>query len=466
MNPVQKFLWLLVLLAALSTATAGVFALAPLPVLLELRSDNALPAIRIAHFDQLGCDPACAEMADRIDAEFPPEEWEPRLIRLGLPPEGAPPEYEPLQALDAPPTPAGAVPLRNYWPLGDWSMTGTDGRPFGSAELAGKVWIADFMFTNCAGPCPMMNDAMKTLVGRLPDDPRLAFVSFSVDPDNDTPAALADFAKKLEAPPRWKFLTGRAVYELADKRFKLGVEPVPGADPGNAIRHSTRFTLIDGEGRMRGTYRYDYDEPEKIPPVMDRLVRDTRALLETPGKVVEVRHDPRRFLIDPAGRVRGIYVPARVAALIRDARALAGAPEPVWTLRSLPALNATLNGASFAFLLTGLVLILNRRITAHKVFMTLALVASLLFLVSYLAYHFKVGSVKYTGEGWMRPAYFSVLISHTVLAAAVAPMALVTVFRAWTARYDRHVAIARWTLPVWMYVSLTGILVYLLLYRL
>ena len=136
------------------------------------------------------------------------------------------------------------------------------------------------------------------------------------------------------------------------------------------------------------------------------------------------------------------------------------------SVTDLPALNATLNGASFAFLLTGLVLILNRRITAHKVFMTLALVASLLFLASYLAYHFKVGSVKYAGEGWMRPAYFSVLISHTVLAAAVAPMALVTVFRAWTARYDRHVAIARWTLPVWMYVSLTGILVYVMLYRL
>ena len=94
-----------------------------------------------------------------------------------------------------------------------------------------------------------------------------------------------------------------------------------------------------------------------------------------------------------------------------------------------------------------------------------ALVTSTLFLVSYLAYHFQAGSVKYAGQGFMRTAYFAILLSHTVLAALVAPLAIVTVVRAWKEKFDRHVAIARWTLPVWMYVSLTGILVYLMLYQ-
>ena len=95
-----------------------------------------------------------------------------------------------------------------------------------------------------------------------------------------------------------------------------------------------------------------------------------------------------------------------------------------------------------------------------------ALGTSALFLVSYLAYHFQAGSVKYAGEGMMRTLYLGVLLSHTILAALVAPLAIVTVVRAWKESFDRHRAIARWTLPIWMYVSLTGILVYLMLYQL
>jgi uncharacterized membrane protein YozB (DUF420 family) len=96
--------------------------------------------------------------------------------------------------------------------------------------------------------------------------------------------------------------------------------------------------------------------------------------------------------------------------------------------------------------------------------MLTAFFASALFLASYVYYHVQVGSVPYEGVGLMRTAYFAVLISHTVLAVTVAPLAIITVWRAWKGRFDRHMAIARWTLPVWMYVSLTGILVYILLY--
>ncbi|HZL73715.1 MAG TPA: DUF420 domain-containing protein, partial [Planctomycetota bacterium] len=194
-------------------------------------------------------------------------------------------------------------------------------------------------------------------------------------------------------------------------------------------------------------------------------VRDAKAQLETPEKVVDHDHDRRLFLIDRHGNLRGVYPSSDLKSLARDIRRLTLTPGKVLSVRSLPALNAALNFTSFLFLSAGLAFILNRKITLHKIAMTTALITSMIFLASYVTYHVQAGSVKYAGEGWMRSAYFGILISHTVLAAAVAPLALITVIRAWRGTFDRHVAIARWTLPVWMYVSLTGILVYLVLYQ-
>lgn len=133
---------------------------------------------------------------------------------------------------------------------------------------------------------------------------------------------------------------------------------------------------------------------------------------------------------------------------------------------SLPALNAALNTASAILLITGYVFIRRGRRGAHRAAMTAALSLSLLFLVSYLIYHAQVGSVKFQKTGWIRPVYFTILISHTVLAACVAPMALVTVWRAWTGRIEKHRRLARVTLPLWLYVSVTGAAVYWMLYRL
>jgi len=101
---------------------------------------------------------------------------------------------------------------------------------------------------------------------------------------------------------------------------------------------------------------------------------------------------------------------------------------------------------------------------AHKLCMLLAITASSLFLISYLTYHYQVGSVPFKGQGWFRVVYFSVLISHTVLAAAIVPLVLVTLTRALRGSFDRHKRIARWTLPIWLYVSVTGVLVYWMLY--
>jgi len=134
------------------------------------------------------------------------------------------------------------------------------------------------------------------------------------------------------------------------------------------------------------------------------------------------------------------------------------------SLSDLPALNAALNAASAVLLCAGYVCIRRRRVTAHRACMLLALLTSTLFLASYLTYHFQAGSTPYRGTGWTRPAYFTLLISHTILAAAVVPLALVTVSRALRRRFDRHVAIARYTLPIWMYVSITGVVIYVVLY--
>jgi uncharacterized membrane protein YozB (DUF420 family) len=134
-------------------------------------------------------------------------------------------------------------------------------------------------------------------------------------------------------------------------------------------------------------------------------------------------------------------------------------------VHNLPALNASLNALSAVLLATGYVLIRNRRWIAHRNVMTAALVSSVLFLTSYLIYHAQVGSVRFPGTGAPRTIYLTILVTHTVLAAAVPFLAGITVVRAWRRRYAQHKRLARWTLPIWLYVSVTGVVVYWMLYR-
>lgn len=135
------------------------------------------------------------------------------------------------------------------------------------------------------------------------------------------------------------------------------------------------------------------------------------------------------------------------------------------TVHDLPAVNATLNAISGILLLVGYALIRARRIELHRRFMIAAFVASSLFLVCYVIYHAQVGSVRFTRQGVVRPIYFTILITHVTLAAAVLPLAIVTLSRGLAAKYPVHRKIARWTFPIWLYVSVTGVLVYVLLYQ-
>ena len=132
---------------------------------------------------------------------------------------------------------------------------------------------------------------------------------------------------------------------------------------------------------------------------------------------------------------------------------------------ALPLVNACLNTLSAGLLTAGFVFIRRRRIVAHVACMLGAFAVSTLFLLSYVTYHYHAGSQPFPGQGWIRPVYFTILITHIVLAATIVPLALATIYRAWRGTFDRHVRIARWTLPLWLYVSVTGVLVYWLLYH-
>jgi uncharacterized membrane protein YozB (DUF420 family) len=138
----------------------------------------------------------------------------------------------------------------------------------------------------------------------------------------------------------------------------------------------------------------------------------------------------------------------------------------ILTVSDLPTLNATLNATSAVLLSIGWYLIRRGRIAAHKKVMIAAFCTSSVFLVSYLVYHAQVGSVHFTKQGPIRIVYFTILLTHTVLAAAIVPMVLMSLSRGLKRQDARHYAIARWTMPLWLYVSVTGVIVYLMLYRL
>ena len=134
-------------------------------------------------------------------------------------------------------------------------------------------------------------------------------------------------------------------------------------------------------------------------------------------------------------------------------------------IADLPALNAILNATAAVFLSVGYMQIRRGRIEVHKRFMLAALTTSALFLISYVVYHANTGSRPFPGAGVVRMVYFAILITHVVLAAVILPLALITASRGLRAQYDRHVRIARWTLPLWIYVSVTGVVIYLMLYQ-
>jgi putative membrane protein len=149
---------------------------------------------------------------------------------------------------------------------------------------------------------------------------------------------------------------------------------------------------------------------------------------------------------------------------LADSHVNAGYLCPLISIAQLPTLNAALNTLSAVLLFTGYLFIRAKNRSAHRLCMLSAFASSILFLISYLIYHYHVGSVPFKGQGWIRPVYFLILLTHTTLAVTIVPLALVTLNRALRQRFDAHRRIARWTFPIWLYVSVTGVVIYLMLY--
>lgn len=309
-----------------------------------------------------------------------------------------------------------------------------------SDDLAHRVAIASFIFTRCPLSCPRITGVMQGLQDRLAGtDVRL--VSFSVDPEHDTPEVLAKYAERYGASPdRWWFLTGpqTTIYELIRDRFQLPVTQTTGpvGDDTESILHSDRLVLI-GHGRIVGYFESN----------------DTKA----------------------------------VDTLIAKARRLS---LPAW-VANLPSVNATLNGLSAGLLFAGWLLIRRYRrgeaasqglptseslirpgpwfhplVRGHIACMVSAVSASALFLACYLYYHYRAGSMAFAHGGPLRVAYLTILLSHTLLATLSVPLILVTVRRGWAGQLGRHTAIGSLTLPIWLYVGVTGVVIYLMLYHL
>lgn len=172
-----------------------------------------------------------------------------------------------------PPKQAGATDLQRYWQVPDFTLTERTGQPLSLNDLKGKVWVADFFYSTCPGPCPMMTSRLSELHKRLAGEADVRFVSISIDPKKDTPEVLQAYAKNFGASDRWLFLTGEkdTIYSLAQNGFKLSVTEHPEA--AEPITHSTKLVLVDRTGMVRGLYEGVGEDDS------DRLVKDIQRLL-------------------------------------------------------------------------------------------------------------------------------------------------------------------------------------------
>jgi protein SCO1 len=302
-------------------------------------------------------------------------------------------------------------------PINNFSLFGVDGDHVSARDLRGSIWVVQFFVPGC-NECSKANPAMQRLQAHYRGKPGVKLVSIALR----FPELRKDFARDQEADlEQWLFLGDpdeKRVHEIIRTSFYNAVETRSNPDPGAMIDHSIRLFLIDPHGMIVG-YVNGAD-----PKASEVLVREIDRL--------------------------------RLAQRI-----------PI-TGAELPRFNAILNASCTVLLLLGWISIGLRWETVHKIVMLLALAVSMIFLASYLYYHFVVlqmEPMRFQGTGAVRYVYFTILLTHTILAAVVAPLAIfITVQGLRDARLI-HVKLARWTLPIWLYVSVTGVVIYWMLYR-
>jgi protein SCO1/2/putative membrane protein len=338
---------------------------------------------------------------------------------------------------------AAARDGEDYGPVGSFRLTERSGRTVTQDDLLGQVWIASFQFTRCTGPCPQVSLTMQRLQRELAKRPNVRLVTFTVDPERDTPEELTRYAQHYQADrERWWFLTGKEeeIYSLLRQGFHLHAAQRTGSarTPGNEVEHLPKLAVVDRHGHVRGYY--------------DGLVSTDPSYSDDPEADFELDLKKLRRQVDHL--------------LL---------PDPVWHLPAdFPRFNAQLNALCTIVIITGYLAIRNRRVWLHASCMIFALLVSALFLTSYLYFHIviKGGRPTYFSDqaiGAPRSLeylYLAILGSHTLLAILAAPLALFTAYQGLRGRIQRHVRIARWTLPIWLYVSVTGVVVYWMLYKL
>jgi protein SCO1/2/putative membrane protein len=329
-------------------------------------------------------------------------------------------------------------------------LTDQQGQPVHFEDLRGKVWVATFFYSTCIQCSRLTLDNVARLQKDLAGYPDVMLVSFSVYPDQDTPPQLQQFAGHYQVNPnRWLLLTGPKddIYDLIRTSFQRGVmaDPGPFFFAGSAVGlHADPI----GTGPLLTATTLFPDRPEN----------------PAPKHGAEIIHSFHFVVVDHNGKIRG-YVdgtnPDEVARLEQRVKELV-------QIKYFPKVNASLNGLSAVLILTGYLFIRRRWIALHKACMLAALAVSTLFLCSYLYYHFVLlhgQRTEFPGEGLPKTVYLAVLVSHSFLAVIVAPLALVTTYLGLRNRLSRHVSLARWTLPLWLYVSVTGVVVYWMLYH-
>jgi protein SCO1/2 len=331
-------------------------------------------------------------------------------------------------------------------PVGTFSMVERSGSPVTDATLRDRVWVASFIFTRCKLSCPRITSVMKSLQDRL-GDADVQLVSISVDPEHDTPEVMREYAQTFGADPdRWWFLTGPKdeTLEFIRKNFLVTAmtNPSPAADGSDEdVIHSDRLALVD-RGRLVGLF--ESNDPEALNAL---VLRAKRLVL------------------------------------------------PSW-VRTLPPINATLNGLCTVLLLIGWRAIRRPSSPAtfvaiegeaqskptvagrfaalwsspaargHVMAMGMAVLTSAIFLGSYLVYHAFAGSKRFPGEGFSKWAYLTILTSHSLLAAlAAAPLVAVILYRALRGDFAGHARVSRVAFPIWLYVSITGVVIYWMLYQ-
>jgi protein SCO1/2/putative membrane protein len=325
---------------------------------------------------------------------------------------------------------------RRFGEVPDFRLVDASGRTVTRKDLLGAPWVANLFFTSCAGPCPRLEGDIRRFLYDPLAKTRVRLVSISVDPVHDTPEVLGEYATSFTAEPdRWLFLTGdeAQVDALARDGFKLPLER--GAPPAASetdrlgerleLTHSTRLVVIDSEGRIAGYYEGGGEPAGDELAGPEEIERSMRAVL--------------------------------ARARVLDLRSPSDTP--------LPLVDACLNALATVLLLSGWFAIRSGKRVLHARLMRAAFVTSTVFLACYLYYHATAIETRFPGTGLPRTLYFALLLSHVLLAVLSLPLVLRTLWLAHREDWVRHRRLARVTFPIWLYVSVTGVVVYVVLYH-